>query len=133
LEKLKEPQRWQVAELVNASPQEHYFFLGREDYHPVKIAWHSGDLYLWRPQRLPLYQWEKLKTAVDDVTLNPITQYEGIGSIELQSWETQLCLAASGTANLNQLLVDIKIPHPEVIKFLKRATEMRLLAVLPPG
>lgn len=134
LEKLKEPQRWQVAELVNASPPEHYFFLGRENHQPVKIAWNSGDLYLWRPQRLPLYQWEEIKDAnVDKVRLNPIKAGNGIGTMELQSWEAQLCLAASGTANLNQLLVEIKIPHPEVIKFLKRATATRLLSVLPPG
>jgi hypothetical protein len=134
LEKLKEPQRWQIAELVNASPPEHYFFLGREDYQPVKIAWNSGDLYLWRPKRLPLYQWENLNDPdVDDVALNPLKECEGIGSIELQCWQAQLCSAASGTPNLNQLLVEIKIPHPEVIKFLKRATEMRLLSMLPPG
>jgi hypothetical protein len=132
LEKLKEPQRWQVAELVNASPPEHYFFLGREDYQPVKIAWNSGDVYLWRPQRLPLYQWENLKEP-NGCTLKPIKECEGIDSIRLQSWEAQLCSAASGTANLNQLLVEIKIPHPQVIKFLKRADNMRLLAVLPPG
>lgn len=133
LEKLKEPQRWQVAELVNASPPEHYFFLGREDYQPVKIAWNSGDLYLWRPKRLPLYQWGNLEETGVNVPLNPIKECEGIDSIELQSWEAQLCLAASGTANLNQLLVEIRIPHPQVINFLKRATEMRLLSVLPPG
>lgn len=132
LEKLKEPQRWQVAELVNASPPEHYFFLGRKDYQPVKIVWNSGDLYLWRPQRLPLYQWENLEDS-NGCTLKPIKECEGIGSIELKSWEVQLCSAASGTTNLNQLLIEIKIPHPEVIKFLKRVTEMRLLSVLPPG
>jgi hypothetical protein len=134
LEKLKEPQRWQVAELVNASPPAHYFFMGREDYQPVKIVWNSGDLYLWRPQRLPLYQWENITNAnVDELTLNPTKECEGIGALELQSWEAQLCLAASGTANLNQMLVEIKIPHLQVINFLKRATEMRLLSVLPPG
>lgn len=131
LEKLKEPQRWQVAELVNASPPEHYFFLGREDHQPVKIAWNSGDLYLWRPKRLPLYQWENLKEP-NGCTLRPIKECEGLGSIELQSREAQLCSAASGTANLNQLLVDLKIPHPEVIIFLKQAMEMRLLSMLPP-
>jgi hypothetical protein len=132
LEELKEPQRWQVAELVNASPPEHYFFLGREDHQPVKIAWNSGDLYLWRPKRLPLYQWEILKPAGDDVTLNPIKQCENIGSMELQSWEAQLCLTASGTTNLDQLLVNIKKSSPEIMGFLKRAVNMRLLAVLPP-
>jgi len=134
LENLKESRRWQVAELVNASPPEHYFFLGREDYQPVKITWNSSDLYLWRPQRLPLYQWENITNAnVDKLTLNPTKECEGIGAVELQSWEAQLCLAASGTANLNQMLVEIKIPHFQVINFLKRATEMRLLSVLPPG
>jgi hypothetical protein len=134
LEELKEPQRWQVAELVNASPPEHYFFLGREDYQPTKTAWNSGELYLWRPKRLPLYQWKNLKEVDSvDCTLNPIKECEGIGAIELQSWEAQLCLAASGTGNLNQLLVDLKIPQPGVIHFLKRAVERRLLAVLPPG
>jgi hypothetical protein len=132
LEKLKEPQCWQMAELVNASPPEHYFFMGREDHQPVKITWDSGDLYLWRPQRLPLYQWENLKEP-NGCTLKPIKECEGIGSIRLQSWEAQLCLAASGNTNLNQLLEEIKIPHPQVIKFLKRAMEMRLLSVLPPG
>ncbi len=132
LEKLKEPQRWQVAELVNASPPEHYFFLGREDYQPVKIAWNSGDLYLWRPKRLPLYQWEYLEDT-NGSTLRPIKECEGINSIELQSWEAQLCSAASGSANFNQLLVEIKIPHPQVIDFLRRAVNIRLLAVLPPG
>jgi hypothetical protein len=133
LEKLEEPHCWKAAEMVNASPPAHYFFLGREDYQPAKIAWNSGDLYLWRPKRLPLYQWENLEETGDDVPINPIKQCEGIDSIELQSWEAQLCLAASGTANLNQLLADLKIPHPGVINLLKRATEMRLLAVMPPG
>ena len=132
LKKLKEPQRWHVAELVNASPPEHYFFLGREDHQPVKIAWNSSDLYLWRSQRLPLYQWENLEDS-NGCRLRPIKECEGIDSIRLQSWEAQLCLAASGSTNLNQLLVEIKIPHPQVIKFLKRAMEMRLLSMLPPG
>ncbi len=132
LEKLKEPQRWQVAELVNASPPEHYFFLGREDHQPVKIAWDPGDLYLWRPQRLPLYQWENLKEH-NGCTLRPIKECEGIGSIELQSWEAQLCLAASAAANLDQLLVKIKKPSTEIMGFLKRAVNMRILALLPPG
>jgi len=131
LAKLEEPQCWQVAELVNASPPVHYFFLGREDQQPAKIAWNSGDLYLWRPQRLPLYQWENLEDS-HACTLKPIKECEGLGSIRLQSWQAQLCLAASGTSNLNQLLVEIKIPHPEAINFLKGATEMRLLSVLPP-
>lgn len=132
LEKLKEPQRWQVAELVNASPPEHYFFLGREDYQPVKIAWNSNDLYLWRPQRLPLYQWENMADT-NGSTLRPIKECEGIGSIELQSWEAQLCLAASAAINLDQLLVNIKKSSVQVMGFLKRAVNMRILAVLPPG
>ncbi|UCH94326.1 MAG: hypothetical protein JSV88_29215 [Candidatus Aminicenantes bacterium] len=132
LEKLKEPQRWQVAELVNASPPDHYFFLGREDHQPVKIAWDSGDIYLWRPKRLPLFQWEDPEDS-NGCTLRPIKECESIGSIELQSWQAQLCLAASGTTNLNQLLVDIKIPHSGVGNFLRHAVNMRLLAVLPPG
>ena len=133
LENLKEPRRWQVAELVNASPPEHYFFLGREDYQPVKIVWNSGDLYLWRPQRLPLYQWENITNAsVDKLTLNPTKECEGIGAVELQPWEAQLCLAASGTPNLDQLLVNIKKSSSEVMKFLKRANNMRLLSLLPP-
>ncbi|MGD2085218.1 MAG: hypothetical protein PVH61_03445 [Candidatus Aminicenantes bacterium] len=133
LEKLKEPQRWQVAELVNASPPEHYFFLGREDYQPVQIAWNSSDLYLWRPQRLPLYQWENLKKTEDGLTINPIKECESIGAIQLQSWEAQLCLAASDTTNLDQLLVNIKKSSAEVMGFLKRANNMRILALLPPG
>jgi hypothetical protein len=132
LEKLKEPQRWQVAELVNASPPEHYFFLGREDNQPVKIAWNSGDLYLWRPQRLPLYQWETI-VDTNDSTLRPIKECEGMGSVQLQSWEAQLCLAASAETNLDQLLVNIKKSSLQVMGFLKRAVNMRILAVLPPG
>ena len=132
LRKLKEPRCWQVAELVNASPPEHYFFIGREDHRPVKITWDSGDLYLWRPQRLPLYQWENLKER-NGCTLRPIKECEGIGSIGLQSWEAQLCLAASAAASLDQLLVKIKKSSTEILGFLKRAVNMRILAVLPPG
>jgi hypothetical protein len=132
LRKLKEPRSWQVAELINASPPEHYFFIGKEDHPPVKIAWDPGDLFLWRPQRLPLYQWENLADT-NGSTLRPIKECEGIGSIELQSWEAQLCLAASAAANLDRLLVKIKKSSAEILGFLKQAVNMRILAVLPPG
>ena len=132
LEKLKEPRCWQVAELVNASPPEHYFFLGREDHQPAKIPWNSGDLYLWRPQRLPLYHRENLEDP-NGCKLRPIKECEAVGSIELQSWEAQLCLAASAAVNLDQLMVNIRKSSTEIMVFLKRAVNMRILAVLPPG
>jgi hypothetical protein len=31
------------------------------------------------------------------------------------------------------LLLELKIPHPQLICFLKKALDMRLLALLPPG
>lgn len=133
LEKLKPPGIWQVSELVNASPPEHSFFLGRKDHQPIKIQWDSNDLYLWRPKRLPLYQWKNVNaTDANGCSIKPIKECEGIGSKELKSWEAHLCRAASGTVNLNQLLADLKIPQSQVINFLKRALEMRLLALLPP-
>ena len=134
LEGLEGPKRWITAELVNAWPPEHYFFLGTRDYQPPKIAWDSGDLFLWRPKRLPLYQWENLnKTNSPGGILTPVKECRGIDAIELQSWQARLCLAASGSIALDRLLADIKKPHPEVIDFLQRALSMRLLALLPPG
>jgi SAM-dependent methyltransferase len=128
------PKRWIIAELVNAWPPEHYFFLGGRDYQSPRIAWDSGDLYLWRPKRLPLYQWEDLnKTNSGEGILAPVKECRGIDAVELQPWQARLCLAASGSVTLDRLLADIKKPHAEVIDFLHRALERRLLALLPPG
>lgn len=145
---LPEPRRWKAAELINARPAEHYFFLAKKDDPPVKIAWDSNDLYLWKPVRLPLYRWKDIK-GFDSGSftghLRPLTKVEGIGSgsLELQEWEAQLCLSASGAFTLNRLLSEkrlngkdnllLKRSHPRVIEFLKRAVEGRLLALLPPS
>jgi len=128
---LPEPQRWKAAELIDASPAEHYFFLGNKDYQLAKAAWDPNDLYLWKPVRLPLYRWEDSKDPdTDGCTLQLIVQAEGIDSMELQSWQMQLCLSASGAATVDQLL---RKKPPRVIEFLKQAVESRLLALLPPS
>ncbi len=133
LGKLREPQRWEVAEMVNAAPPVHYFFLGRKDNQPVNVARESNDLYLWRPVCLPLYQWESLsKTASGGEILNPVQECEGIGGVELRSWEVELSRASTGTMNLDRLSVRVKKSAEEVRGFLKRAVEGRLLALLPP-
>ena len=131
LETLPEPQRWKAAELINASPAEHYFFMGKKDYRPVKVDWDSGDLYLWKPVRLPLYRWEEVEgIGSDKCTVSPTIDVEGLDSMELESWQVQFCLSASGASTVNGLL---KKPSPQIVEFLKQAVENRLLALLPPS
>jgi hypothetical protein len=136
LETLPEPQRWEVAELVNAQPSEHYVFIGKEEDVQIKIPWESGDLYQWRPKRLPLYRWEQLpESPGTEQTVKPLLESEeyGFEPVKLMEWQWKLCFASDGTANLNQIQASLKIPSEQIRDYLRTSVQKRLLTVLPPA
>ncbi|MCP5053314.1 MAG: hypothetical protein GY940_39485, partial [bacterium] len=122
---LPAPQRWEVAELVNSRPLEHYFFMGKADRQAVNVPWDSGDLSWWRPRQLPAME------------------IEGLDPLPLHPWQEQLCHASTGALTLDQLLAEKELngrenplkeqSHSEIIDFLKRAVNYRLITLFPPG
>lgn len=146
---LPTPHRWKTAELVNAWPPEHYFFIKKTDFHPVeiRIPWDNYDpmeLFSWRPLRLPLYEWDDL-TSINQCQakslLTPIPQLNGINPIELIEWEAQFFHSCNGISSIDDMRSgktpgnvenQIKnVPVTNIIEFLKLATEYRLIALLP--
>jgi len=129
-----EPESWEIAEMVNGTPPEHYFFMGKGDIQPFKMNWESHDIYLWRPRRFPLYIWDQLDgLTANGGELEPIKAIHSLGPFQLKSWQAGLCQEATGKESLNDLSAKIKKPAQEMISFLKEAVERRLLTMLPPG